>query len=227
LEPDFMTVSSILHGADRRLASHLDLPQPYDLPAGSRIITQGQTSDYLFSVRSGMVRVTRSDAKNADRTIGFLFPGDFVGACCNMLNTCRYTAETVLPTTVCRWPRHFLEALVAEVPAARKAFLGEMSHEMTLIQQRMEILDMRTAAARIAAFLAMMNERWANRQDRQIMGNYPFPKAEIADFLNISPESFRNALKELKGNGVVRCPGPDQIAIENEGLLQSLILDAA
>ncbi len=148
------------------MANHPDFPQPYELPAQARIVAQGQTSDFLFSVRSGMVRVTRSDAKNVDRTIGFLFPGDFVGVCCNMLNSCRYTAETALPTTVCRWPRHFLEALVAEVPAARKAFLGEMSHEMTLIQQRMEILDMGTAAAQIAAFLAMMNKRWANRQDR-------------------------------------------------------------
>lgn len=222
-----MTVFSTLHAADRRLANHLDLPQPYDLPAGSRIITQGQTSDYLFSVRSGMVRVTRSDAKNAERTIGFLFPGDFVGVCCNMLNQCRYTAETVLPTTVCRWPRHFLEALVAEVPAARKAFLGEMSHEMTLIQQRMEILDRSTAAARIAAFLALMVERWSSQQDKRVVPHYPFPKAEIADFLNISPESFQNALRELKGDGVVHCPGPGRITIENEGLLQSVILAAA
>ena len=173
-----------------------------------------------------MVRVTRSDAKHTERTIGFLFPGDFVGVGCNMLNSCRYTAETVLPTTVCRWPRHVLEALVAEVPAARKAFLGEMSHEMTLIQQRMEFLDMRTAASRIAAFLAMMRKRWASLQDRQLMGHYPFPKAEIADFLNISPEGFQNALKELKGTGVVRCPEPDRIAIENEGLLQNVILGA-
>lgn len=222
-----MTVSSILHGAGRRLASHLDLPQPYDLPAGSRIITQGQASDYLFSVRSGMVRVSRSDAKNVERTIGFLFPGDFVGVCCNMLNHCRYTAETVLPSTVCRWPRHFLEALVAEVPAARNTFFGEISHELTLIQQRMAILDMGTAAARIAAFLAMMVERWSSLQDERILPHYPFPKAEIADFLNISPESFRNALRELKGNGVVRCPGPAQISIEDEGLLQSVISAAA
>lgn len=222
-----MTTSSTLHSADWRLANHPDFAQPYELPAQAKIVTQGQTSDFLFSVRSGMVRVTRSDAKNVDRTIGFLFAGDFVGVCCNMLNSCRYTAETVLPTTVCRWPRHFLEALVAEVPTARKAFLGEMSHEMTLIQQRMEFLDKRTAAARIAAFLAMMNKRWTNRQSRQIMEHYPFPKAEIADFLNISPESFQNALKELKGNGVVRCPGPDRISIENEGLLQRVILGAA
>lgn len=221
-----MTFPSTLHSADWRLANRPDFPQPYELPAHSRIVTQGQTSDYLFSVRSGMVKVTRSDAKNFERTIGFLFPGDFVGVCCNMLNSCRYTAETMLPTTVCRWPRHFVEALVAEVPAARKTFLGEVSHEMTLIQQRMEILEMRTAVARIAAFLAMMVTRWSGHQDRQIMP-YPFPKAEIADFLNISPESFRDALKELKGYGVVRCPGPAQITIEDEGLLQSVIVAAA
>jgi CRP/FNR family transcriptional regulator, cyclic AMP receptor protein len=50
-----------------------------DVPAGVRVINQGDAADYFYVVRDGALEVTRREADGSERVVGHLAPGEYFG----------------------------------------------------------------------------------------------------------------------------------------------------
>lgn len=201
-----------------------EFPHVDELPARASVIAEGHVADHLFSIREGMVRIYRTDARGRSKVVGFLFSGDFVGIASRISERYRYSAETVLQTTLCRWPRRCIEALLAEVPATRRLLFDEVSNEMSLIQQRMAFLDRPSAAERVAAYLLKLAERLATVPADGNGGiRCPFHDSEIADYLNLSPESLIQTLKAFQNSRAIRRHEPGAIEILDKPALNALV----
>src|SRR3546814_14492941 len=68
-------------------------------------------------------------------------------------------AEAVTASTVCRFSRDKLEALMQRLPKIEQRLLSIASNELVVAQEQMLLLGRKTARAKVASFLLMLLTR--------------------------------------------------------------------
>ena len=67
------------------------------------IFNEGETTDHLFSIKHGFVRISKMLSDGRRQIVGFLFPGEIFGMICG--NGYNYSAESLTNVELCRMPR--------------------------------------------------------------------------------------------------------------------------
>jgi CRP/FNR family transcriptional regulator len=201
-----------------RIAGHKSV-QP-----GQCFAMEGDRGDIAYNVISGMVKLYKSLPDGRTQITGFLLPGDFLGLPSREEYT--YSAEAVVPTSLCRFPRAPLVALFAKIPDLEKRFLDIVKDELTAAQDHMLLLGRKSASERIACFLLGFSKR-AHRLgwpvDPLLL---PMHRIDIADYLGLTVETVSRTLSTLKKQGVVDIPRSEQIILANRDRLEELCLGA-
>ena len=102
---------------------------------------------------------------------GFLFAGDFLGFA--GANTQGYTAEAVVPTTVCCFSRSRFMRVLDEFPALERTLLDRATSDLQAAQEQMLLLGRKSARERVASFLVLMCRRQGLRQDDSAPADEP------------------------------------------------------
>ena len=195
-----MTVCAVLDDDDqRRLASIMTQQQ---LAEGRTIFSEADPAEYVFNVTSGAVKVYKLLPDGRRQITGFLFPGDFLGLTHNELYA--YTAEALMPITVCRFSRRRLEALLDEFPTLERRLLGMASHELAAAQDQMVLLGRKTARERLISFLLNLSRAQERHglQDNPV--DLPMGRADIADYLGLTIETVSRTFTQLKKDGLIQ-----------------------
>lgn len=191
--------------------------------ANSPVITEGRSHDDIFSIRSGTLKVYRTDSRGRPKILGYLFPGDFIGLAFGMSGVYRYGACAMTPVALCVWPRGWLEALTDEIPAIRRLFLGEIAHDLTLLQDRLELLNWDSARARVALFLLRLFHRQTGSTEPPVKPiKFPLDAADTADYLALAPDTMRRTLHAMIRSRTIRYAKPDEIEVLDWTRLEAL-----
>ena len=78
------------------------------------IFDEADPAEYVYNVTAGTVKVYKLLGDGRRQITGFLFATDFLGLIHN--ESYAYSAEALVPTTLCRFPRRKLETLLDEMP---------------------------------------------------------------------------------------------------------------
>src|SRR3546814_2507543 len=95
---------------------------PVELDAGAPLFDEGETARNVFNVTSGTIKVYKLLPDGRRQVTGFLFPGDFLGLAKQA--TYAFSAEAVTASTVCRFSRDKLEALMLRLPKIEQRLLS-------------------------------------------------------------------------------------------------------
>jgi CRP/FNR family transcriptional regulator len=125
---------------------------------------------------------------------GFLFAGDFLGFA--GANTQGYTAEAVVPTTVCCLSQSRFMRVLDEFPALERTLLDRATSDLHAAQEQMLLLGRKSARERVASFLVSMCRRQGLRQDDPLL--LPMSRADIADHLGLTLETVSRMLSRLR-----------------------------
>ncbi len=188
--------------------------------AGRSILHEGDPAEDLFNVVSGAVKLYKLLADGRRQITGFLFPGDFLGIALN--DTYVYTAETLIPVRLCRFPRRRLEALLAEIPALEHQLLGDVATELVAAQDQLLLLGRKTARERVASFLLMLSDRARRRGKRDNPVDLPMSRADIADYLGLTTETVSRTITQLRRASLIAAPNRGQIDILDRAALEDM-----
>lgn len=191
---------------------------------GQCFAMEGDQGKFAYNVISGMVKLYKSLPDGRTQITGFLLPGDFLGL--PSRDEYAYSAEAVVPTSLCRFPRAQLDALFVKFPDLEKRFLDIVKDELTAAQDHMLLLGRKSASERIACFLLGFSQR-AHRLGWPIDPLLlPMHRIDIADYLGLTVETVSRTLSSLKKQGVVDIPRSEQIVLANRDRLEELCLGA-
>ncbi|HYC01713.1 MAG TPA: cyclic nucleotide-binding domain-containing protein [Azospirillaceae bacterium] len=194
-----LTVCAALEAEElRRLAEIL---QNVRFDASHTLFSEGDTADILYNVTSGTVKLYKLLPDGRRQITGFLLPGDFLGLSVN--ETYAYTAETVTPTTLCRFPRKKIEALLEEFPKMQKRLFSMASNELAAAQDQMLLLGRKTAKEKICSFLLLLSQRASRRGHKENPVHVPMSRADIADYLGLTTETVSRTFTQLKTSRVI------------------------
>lgn len=191
-----------------------------ELGPGEPLFHEADPADYVFNVTAGTMKVYKLLPDGRRQVTGFLFPGDFLGLANQ--DEYAYSAEAVGPTTLCRFSRRRLEALLERFPQLERRLLGMASNELAAAQEQMLLLGRKTAREKIASFLLLLSRQARRRGQKGNPVNVLMSRTDIGDYLGLTTETVSRTFTLFKGNGTVTLLPGGKVQVDNLEMLEDL-----
>jgi len=186
---------------------------------GDTVVFEADQAANVYSLTSGLLRLSKLLPDGRRQIAGFLFPGDFLGI--TMEEEHAFTAEAVAPSTLCKFPRRQFDTFISEHPALERRLYAVAAHELAAARQQLVLLGRKTATERIASFLLMLAGRCHSVRSGEHIG-FPMSRADIADYLGLRIETVSREISSLKAARVIQLTGRQSFRIVDRQRLDQL-----
>ncbi|MGB9410249.1 MAG: helix-turn-helix domain-containing protein, partial [Pseudolabrys sp.] len=160
------------------------------------IVVEGDASDYIFLVISGVVRSFRSFQNGTRSTVSFYLPTEFFGLTNHPTHV--LTAEAVTDANILFFKRSALFSM-----AKRESQIADFLLTTTLTElrrtQKYSLQISRSAKGRVASFLVDLSKRMRT----QTCLDLPMSHKDIADHLGMTIETLSRIITQMENSGVI------------------------
>jgi CRP/FNR family transcriptional regulator len=184
------------------------------------IFNESDPAEYVYNLTGGTVKIYKLLGDGRRQITGFLFAGDFLGLTHN--ESYAYSAEALAPTTLCRFPRRKLEALLDEMPNLEQRLLAMASHELAAAQDQMVLLGRKSARERVVSFLLMLSNSAARHGRPGGPVFLPMSRSDIADYLGLTIETVSRTLTRLRKQGLIELLDEKQVRLSKRHELREI-----
>jgi CRP-like cAMP-binding protein len=187
----------------------------------STIFSEGEDAHFVYSVASGIVRVSRHSDGGRRQVLAFMLPGDLFG----LPDAGLYvnSAETVCPSTLYRVPWQQLEKLMLREPEMQVSFLIKVAFDLRQAQRRIMVLGQQNISQRLASFLLDFVQQPDFYDQRRRLLSLPLTRFDLGDYLGTAPETVARAFSKLEKKGVVHRISPRLIEIRDTDELRQMV----
>lgn len=189
------------------------------LRAGNTLYFEGDEVQWLYQVKTGVLRLTRMLENGRRQVIAFGYPGDIVGfpAAGRHLTEC----DAIVDCTLQPYRRSVLENGEG-APEVHQQLLQAALREISAMQDHFMMLGRKSAVEKVASFLNVLAERVGTRSDGDVQFALPMGRADIADFLGVTTETVCRTLTQLRKSGVIVIDNIHTIVIRDQDALLAL-----
>lgn len=202
-------------------AGRIDEPAPVEcrvrLEPGARLYAAGSPANALFALRTGSLKLTRSDGVGGTHVVRFLIPGDVAGldAFGGAHSSC---AQALGDAEVCRFPAWRVE-LLAEYDGRTRVHLRRLLAEALAEAEGHAVALARLGAEqRVARFLLSLSQRWPARGYMAHAFPLPMQRREIGDHLGLTEETVSRLFSSFRARGFLRLRRRSVEILRPEGL---------
>jgi len=194
--------------------------QVEQVAAGRWIVHPGDAATTVFILREGHANVARVTRDGKRQILAFTFPGDFFGF--TFEDRYVYGAWADSDVSICRLPRERFDAFVEATPGFEHHLRLQLTRLLDSAQELIFTLGRKSAVERVAAFIWYLQYRQRKLGRERPGAAIPMSRADIADFLGLTPESVSRAMTRLKRDGLIRLPSPGEVEIPNLARLRDV-----
>ncbi len=212
----------------RKLALFADLKQQdfdlihqpiddLDFDSGDYIYHMTDSPVFVYTIRSGLVKLVHELANGTYRIVRILRRGDIVGI--EALNGTTYLQDAIalLPTSVCRIPVAEIERLNHESPRLSKQLTARWHKAISDADTWLAELNTGVSKRRVASFLLYLDDN----KDSDYC--YLPSREDIGAVLSITTETASRLIAEFGRNGWVNVDGSN--ASVNRIALEAIVLN--
>jgi len=176
---------------------------------GAFIHRAGDTSDKLFIVYTGKIKVYRLADNGKEQLLRILRPGDFTGELALFSPSTHDTwAEAMQSSDVCTIHQADVRKLLLQFPDISLHVLAELSHRLSISEKQTAVIATASINARLARYLASLVE---HHGDARV--TLPMSRRNLASFLGTTPETVSRRLGEFEHAGFIQQTGTRSIRI--------------
>lgn len=177
------------------------------LKRGESLFHQGNGLHALYMVAEGLIKTIISDNTGREQVVGFHFPSELVGldALHDREHVCSALAMDQSKVRVI--PIHRLQETLQQSPGLFEALEKLFSKTLAEHEQLLLVVNQYRATKRVAIFLFSLTCRLS--KGHNLAWNLPFniPRGDIANYLNMAPETLSRVLGELQEDGILETDG--------------------
>lgn len=197
------------------------VPAEAQLKANSYLFFEGDAVDWLYQVKSGVLRLTRLLENGRRQVIAFGYPGDIVGFPCDGLH--HTDCEVLVDARLQPYRRAALENGEGD-PQLHQALLRAALNEISAMQDHFMMLGRKSALEKVASFLCVLSERVGVDQDDYREVALPMSRSDIADFLGLTTETVSRTLTQLRKSNIIAIKNIYTIVLQKPTALLALSL---
>jgi CRP/FNR family transcriptional regulator, polysaccharide utilization system transcription regulator len=186
---------------------------------GQPVFYAGSSSQNLFVVRSGRVKVFRTWRGGEEQVLRLLGPGELLGYRPLLANEPYVaSAEAVEDSTLCIIPAATVRELLRDVPGLALELLAKLARELRLSEDLMMDLIYRPIRQRAARLLLRLLEDNRDGDEPAVIQSQHFRRQDMARMIGTTPETFSRTLRGFAQRGLVTLTR-DRICIRDQALL--------
>jgi len=171
---------------------------------GQFLVKDEDEAGYLFLIREGRVKLTKTSTGGKEQTIYFYNPGDLLGLFTLFTGTA-FPADAVAleKTQTLVFNKKNLEKAALQAPSLLSNLFFALAMRMNECLRTVESLSLKELPQRLAAFLTLMSAEGGTAPRIEL----PYSHRELAKVLGTSPESLSRAISRMSRAGVLRVDG--------------------
>lgn len=191
---------------------------------GSLVFREGEQSESLFVVKSGLIKLTQTSKEGKQHILRFLFPGDYFGQFALLHHKRNHvTAEVIEASDVCRLHRKDFLPLVEGNAALAFSFMMSMSEQLQQAEElagAMHIFEVEKRLARLLVYLFSRNQKELLQPDRKVSIDLPAAKKEFAAMIGTTAETLSRKLNKLESMDIIEVHKRTVKVLDIEALYQ-------
>ena len=175
------------------------LRQPIDqilFDAGSLLYGEGDTGHWVFTLRTGLIKLVQALPEGSQRIVRLLRPGAAVGLEAVLGRSYEHSAVALHATLVCRIPVATIRDLNAETPRLHQQLMTRWHQSVHDADAWLTRLSTGSARARLARLLLSLPA--GPRGECELFGI-----DDLGAMLGITPETASRVMAELKRSAAV------------------------
>jgi CRP-like cAMP-binding protein len=178
---------------------------------GAFIFREGESSETLFIVNEGLIKLTKTSAEGKEQIVRLLFPGDFFGLFSLLRNEKHYmNAEAVGKTVICYIEkRDFLNTMENNADMSYR-FLLAVNDKLFEADESVGLLSLMEVEQRLARALVLFHDKMNAKNGTFSL---PITKKDLASFIGTTPESVSRKLLTFMSQKLISVDGRRQIQI--------------
>jgi len=193
-----------------------------DYDTGETIYQMTDSPTYVYTIRSGLVKLVHDLPNGTYRIVRIVRQGDIAGI--EALNGTAYLQDaiTLLPTSVCRIPREEIERLNNKSPRLCKQLTARWHQAISDADTWLSELNTGTSRRRVSSFLLYLDENKHLDHKKHSEACYIPSREDIGAVLAITTETSSRIIAEFRRKNWITVNG--NTAIINRAALQSVLL---
>lgn len=214
---------AICRGADPTAIAELGrISHIQTFKRGDVIQAQGEPSELVGNVLSGVVKIVMASADGNQSIVGLLFASDFFGRV--FLDVSRFSYEAATDVTLCCIPRLSFERFLLDHPTVEHELLVSKLDELDVMREWTYIVAAHTTMERVASFLYILLKRSKtrtcyDRTDDRLIINVPVSRRDMAAYLGTTPETLSRNIQALARDKVIRILDAKRFELLDENAL--------
>lgn len=171
---------------------------------GDVLFAQGQRSDCLFSLSSGIVKITNHTQDGREQIVGLSTPGKLlVGLQSINDDFYEYSAVAESETLACKIRHRALMRTARKRSEVALRLIDSINAQLAHSRSLMKVMGHKCAASKIASFIQLIIPSSEHGKQRYTL---PFSRSEIANLLGLSEETVCRRMAEMKRRGILYAP---------------------
>ncbi len=191
------------------------IQQSQSYQEGEFLFRQNDTFQSIYAVRSGMFKSYTIDQEGNERILGFHLPGELVGLDAIYKQSYPSNVTALDTASICTVPYQGLMGLAEQIPSLQHQLLRLLSKEINSVSALTYDIS---ADQRLAAFLWNLSKRYEQRGYSSTHFNLSMPRRDIANHLNMAPETISRLFKRMQDNNLVKLNKRELVISDMAGL---------
>ena len=192
--------------------------------AGEVLFAQGQSSSSLYSLTSGLVKITGHSPDGREQIVGFSSPGKLLVGLQSLNDDCyEYSAVAATDVTACKIMHRALLTAVKDRADVAMRLISAVNAQLAHSRSLMRVMGHKCASAKIASFILLVAPKPKNGNGRFTL---PISRMDMAGILGLSEETVCRQMAEMKRKGVIYAPR-GRMEIQDRQQLQAIADGAA
>jgi CRP/FNR family transcriptional regulator, anaerobic regulatory protein len=178
---------------------------------GDVVYTAGDQGQYLYTIRSGLVKLVQSLADGTQRIVRLNRNTDVLGMELLVGDSYDHNAIALRSTELCRYPKEAVSVLSRKNPVLHKDLMVRWQKALSIADTWLTHLSTGTAKRRMAGLLLLLVEDDSNEC-------YLFSREDIGSILSITVETASRTISEFKRLNLIKEIRSNHFKLDVEGL---------
>jgi CRP/FNR family transcriptional regulator len=162
----------------------------------------GDPTKYLYVVREGQVKLTRTDIDGREHLLNLVGPGYFLGFDSIGNPAYSYNAETLTKTVFCRIRHDDIVWLLKEAPQVSLNILLAVNEQLAQARNLIHVLGQKTAVEKVASLLLSL----LPSPDSGAETPLHLSRLDMSVLLGLTVETVSRIMAELSREGIIHAP---------------------
>ena len=188
------------HLEDNQMNEIVETIKPGKYKKGEIIYSAGDSSDSLYIVNMGRIRIFRLSESGKEQLVRILEVGDFTGELALFSESTHESyAQAMEYTEVCMINRRDLQNFLIRYPSISLKILSEFSSRLEKSERQTTRVSTEKVETRIALFLAECVDK-----NKSMEFTLPMSKKDLASYLGTTPETISRKLTDFEDAGYIK-----------------------